>query len=308
MATMERKRKADQGRSQRGGDQKRDDEKDNITVKQGRGLRDVGRPRRSEKAQLNIPNPPRVRRKDPLPPLQRVPRGGRFRDNDARSMVEMHRSSPIDVDHQRTSLTATHNAITCFFHKDDDYVSKPIKIVIHPKKYRKLETVTRDLSDNMKELPFGVRSIFTPRAKHRVHNLEDFTNDGHYICSSNRRFAKGLDLARIHPQHVWHNMRPDSGRHALSRILQDIELRSGKRRTVSRPGYDLTSVYTRNPPKKITVMKNGEPDIKHTVLLNRRTAQTFEQVLKTLSDLFSTAARKLYTLEGAVVRYIYFFL
>lgn len=301
MATVERKRKADTEK-QRPLDQRWRDEKENAKQKPGREPRDGARPKRDDRGPQNGPNPPRVRRKE-LPPVRPPPRG-RARMGETRSLVEMRRSSPVDVDHQRTSLTATQNAITCFFHKDDDYTAKPVKIVIHPKKYRKLETVTRDLSDTMKELPFGVRSIFTPRAKHRIHNLEDFTNDGHYICSSNRKFARGLDVSRVQPQHVWHNLRPDSGRRVLNRLLHEIELRSAKKRGGSRPGYDLTNVYTRIPPKKLTVMKNGEPDIKHCVLLNRRTAQTFEQVLKTLSELFFFAVRKLYTIEGNVVSYL----
>ena len=301
MATVERKRKAEPGKPPRGPNQKPNDEKENVTLKPGRGLRDVGRVKRTERDQPNGPNPPRVRRRE-LPPV-RPPRG-RAREGETRSLVEMRRSSPVDVDYHRTSLTATHNAITCFFHKDDDYLSRPVKLVIHPKKYRKLEIVTRDLSDTMKEdLPFGVRSIHTPGAKHRVRTLEDFTNDGHYICSSNRRVARGLDIARVQPRRVWHHERPDSGRRVLNKLLHEIELHSAKHKTGSRPGYDLANVYTRNPPKTLTVMKNGEPDIKHTVLLNRRTAKTFEQVLTQLSELFFFAVRKLYTIEGRVVRY-----
>ena len=300
MASVERKRKADNERPAKPLDQRWKDEKEGAARKAVGRNRDTRGPQKDERGQANGPYPPRGRRRE-LPPV-RPPRG-RIRpgDRDTRSLVEMRRSSPVDVDHHRTSLTATHNAITCFFHKDDDYTSKPVKLVIHPKKYRKLETVTRDLSDNMKELPFGVRSIFTPRAKHRVHNLEDFTNDGHYVCSSNRKFARGIDVGRLQPQHVWHNLRPESGRRVLNKLLHDVELRSAKRKPGTRPGYDLTTVYTRNPPKKVTVMKNGEPDVKHTVLLNRRTAQTFEQVLKTLSELFFFAVRKLYTIEGQVV-------
>jgi retinitis pigmentosa 1 len=219
---------------------------------------------------------------------------------ETKSMVDMGKTSPVEVDH-RSSLTATHNAKSCYFYIDNDYTFQPLKVVIHPKRYKKLETVTRDLSNRMKSLPFGVRSIYTPRGQHRVHNLEDLTQDGHYICSSNRKYAKGLDVARVHSRHVWHNLRPDSGRRVLNNLLKDADLHSAKNRAGFRPGYDLSNVYSRVPPKKTTVMKNGEPDVKHTVLFNRRTAQTFEQVLKTLSDLFQFAVRKLYTIEGVPV-------
>lgn len=243
-----------------------------------------------------VPNPPPVRRRE-LPPLHR---GGRRGEMDAKSMVDMGRSSPLEGNY-RTSLTAANNAKSCFFYIDNDYTFQPLKLVIHPKRYKKLETVTRDLSENMKRLPFGVRSIHTPRGQHRVHNLEDLTHDGHYICTSNRKYAKGMDVARVHSKFVWHSYRPESGRQRLNTLLKESDLHSAKNIGGFRPGYDLSNVYSRVPPKKTTVMKNGEPGIKHTVLLNRRTAQTFEQVLKTLSDLFPFAVRKLFTIDGMLV-------
>ncbi|XP_052774352.1 lipoxygenase homology domain-containing protein 1-like isoform X2 [Mya arenaria] len=235
-------------------------------------------------------------KKRELPPLKK----GRGRDRDTRSMMDMGRQSPPEVT-QRTSLTATNNAKTCFFYIDNDYTFPPLKMVIHPKKHKRLETVSRDLSVRMKNLPFGVRSIYTPRGQHRVHNLEDLTQDGQYVCSSNRKFARGMDVARVVSKQVWHHQRPDSGRKNLNNLLKDFEIRSAKHRAGFRPGYDLSNVYSRLPPKKTTVMKNGEPDVKHTLLLNRRTAQTFEQVLTTLSDLFQFAVMKLFTIDGTVV-------
>lgn len=245
----------------------------------------------------NVPNPPPGRKKD-LPPLRRG--GKRGGELETKSMVDMGKSSPVDVAN-RTSLTATYNAKCCFFYVENDYTFQPIKVVIHPKKYKRLDTVTRDLSVKMKSLPFGVRSIHTPRGQHRCHNLEDLTNEGQYVCSSNRKYCKGMDVARIQPRHVWHNIRPDSGRRYLNNILKEPDISSAKYRAGLRPGYDLSNVYSRAPPKKTVVMKNGDPDKKHTLLLNRRTAQTFEQVLKTLSDLFQFAVRKLYTIEGRPV-------
>jgi hypothetical protein len=174
--------------------------------------------------------------------------------------------------------------------------------VIHPRRYKKLDTVARDLSVRMKRLPFGVRSIHTPRGQHRIYNLEDLTNDGHYVCSSNRKHAKGMDVQRVNARKVWHNIRPDSGRRNLAGLLRDTDMSSAKFRGVGfRPGYDLSRVYTRVTPKTTTVMKNGDPDTKHSVLLNRRTAQTFEQVLGDLSETFKFAVRKLYTIDGEPV-------
>ena len=63
----------------------------------------------------------------------------------------------------------------------------------------------------------------------------------------------------------------------------------------------MADAYNRAQPKKITVLKNGEPTIHHVVLINRRTAQQFEQILSDISGMFSIAVRKLYTVEGRKV-------
>jgi len=265
-----------------------------AVVPKGRG---AGRGRKGAGEDPDSQHPPAPGRRAPkeLPPVKA---GGRPK-RQAQSMIEIRKPPPELAN--RPSLTATNNAKSCFFYIDNDYTFPPIKMVIHPKKHKRLDTVSRDLSVRMKRLPFGVRSIYTPRGQQRVHTLEDLTQDGHYICSSNRKFAKGMDVARVVQTRVWHNVRPDSGKKDYNNLLKDFELRSAKNRAGFRPGYDLSNVYSRIPPKKTIVMKNGEPDVKHTLLLNRRTAQTFEQVLKTLSDLFQFAVMRLYTIEGKPV-------
>ncbi|KAL4236123.1 retinal rod cell development [Mactra antiquata] len=232
-------------------------------------------------------------RKKDLPPIKR---GGQ---TDNRSLVEFSRNSPVEDN--RKSLTATHDAKSCYFYVDNDYQFQPVRIVIHPRRYKKLATVSSDLSWKMKNLPRGVRSIHTPRGQHRVHTLEDLTHDGKYVCSSKHRMSRPMDVNCVCPKKIWHHMRPDSGQRTLNYMLKDVELRSAHNRASFRPGYDLSKFYSKTVPKKTTVMKNGEPAMKHTVLLNRRTAQTFEQVLLTLSDLFPFAVRKIYTMEGVPI-------
>lgn len=64
----------------------------------------------------------------------------------------------------------------------------------------------------------------------------------------------------------------------------------------------MAYAYNRNAPKKITCLKNGDPVQRHIVLINRRTAQTFEQILSDLSGMFQFAVRKLYAIDGTRVR------
>ena len=64
----------------------------------------------------------------------------------------------------------------------------------------------------------------------------------------------------------------------------------------------MANAYNRSLPKKITVLRNGEPTQRHILLINRRTAQTFDQILSDLSEMFQTAIRRLHTMEGRKVR------
>lgn len=69
----------------------------------------------------------------------------------------------------------------------------------------------------------------------------------------------------------------------------------------------MAEAYNRTQPKKLTVLKNGDPAVRHVVLINRRTAQTFEQILSDLSGMFGLAVRKLYTMEGKAVSWFYLY-
>lgn len=83
--------------------------------------------------------------------------------------------------------------------------------------------------------------------------------------------------------------------------FQEHEFRDKARyvgRRYSTRDQRMAHAYNRNPTKKITVLKNGEPKIRHVVLINRHTAQKFEQILTDISDMFGKAIWKLYTVDG----------
>ena len=51
-------------------------------------------------------------------------------------------------------------------------------------------------------------------------------------------------------------------------------------------------------------MMNGDPQSKHMMLLNRRTAQSFEDVLADISETFKLPIRRLCTADGKKVKYV----
>jgi len=70
-------------------------------------------------------------------------------------------------------------------------------------------------------------------------------------------------------------------------------------------GVDMSFVY----PRLVTILRNGgRPRRAVTVVLNKRTAQTFEQVLRDISQailLDSGAVKRIYTLDGQPVWFFY---
>ncbi|GFR86808.1 lipoxygenase-like protein domain-containing protein 1 [Elysia marginata] len=200
----------------------------------------------------------------------------------------------------RKVIAEPSKAKNCFFYKDGDTKFRAVKICIHPRRYQRMEALITELSAKVK-LPFGVRSIFTPRGRDMVTSLEKLENGESYVCSPMRHQARGLDPTKVIPPPRWYYDKPPSGTKQLSHLLQEFEFEDRSRFVGRRyPNRDarMADAYNRAQPKKITVLKNGEPTIHHVVLINRRTAQMFEQILSDISGMFSMAVRKLYTVEG----------
>ncbi|XP_061166198.1 lipoxygenase homology domain-containing protein 1-like [Saccostrea echinata] len=251
----------------------------------GDGAKDRN-PKRAQKAEAKDVKPPTERKKP------------KHVGNDSKSVVEMGTRKDTVSPNLRSSQTAGNDTKTCYFFKDEDYRFPGVKIALNPRKYKKFDTLCLELSRKIPGLGFGVRSVTTPTGHTRISNLDALTHEGKYICSSSRVHVRGLDMSRVGGREVWHFARPPSGRRLLNQILrEDGEFREPRFKKSKKP-YDMATVYNRNQPKKITVLKNGDPTYRHVLLLNRRTAQQFEQVLYDLSEMFKFAVRKLCTTEG----------
>lgn len=265
-------------------DTKKPDEKKFIAADGGDEVK--GRnPKRGQKAETKDAKPPTERKKP------------KHVGTDSRSVVEMGNEKE-DTANLRSSMTAGNDTKTCFFYKDEDYRFPGVKIALNPRKYKKFDTLCLELSRKIPGLGFGVRSITTPTGRTRISNLDALTHEGKYVCSSSRVMVHGLDMNRIGGRDVWHYARPPSGRRVLNQILrEEVDFKEPRFKKSKKP-YDMATVYNKSQPKKITVLKNGDPTYRHVVLLNRRTAQQYEQVLHDLSEMFKFAVRKLCTTEG----------
>lgn len=131
-------------------------------------------------------------------------------------------------------------------------------------------------------LPFGVRTVTTPRGTHTIKHLEQLQDGGCYLCSD-RRQAKpiNMELASRRPG-VWyhHSRRPQ------------------------RP-----ETFSATPPghlpyrqRRILLVKNSEPGMRRSVVLSRSSTRSLRAFLDEVSEVMQFHVRKLYTAEGRRVR------
>ncbi|XP_018580786.1 retinitis pigmentosa 1-like 1 protein [Scleropages formosus] len=169
-----------------------------------------------------------------------------------------------------------------FFKSGDDQFGG-VRMAIHKRSFKSFDALLDDLSQRV-PLPFGVRTITTPRGIHSISHLEQLEDGGCYLCSD-RRHVKPINIeaAGKRPT-VWHH-----------RHLHNI------RRKPSRPEEAPTAHsshrYPRHP-KRIVLVKNNDPAVRRSIILSRRTARSLRVFMEEVSELMQCHIRKLYTLEG----------
>ncbi|XP_071964229.1 uncharacterized protein [Antedon mediterranea] len=182
------------------------------------------------------------------------------------------------------------------FFKSGDSNFGGLQLAVSKRKYGSFDGLLNDLTTKV-SLPYGVRTIHTPGGIHGVHSLEDFEDGKSYVVSSSRK-KKPMDLGRVHKPRAWHNSRLMSPQESILKgsPTRSLSPRSSPDRTDGK--QDQSPTRLPRTPKKIMVMRNGDVHTKHMMLMNRRTAQSFEDVLADISDIFKTPVKKLYSSEG----------
>lgn len=136
-------------------------------------------------------------------------------------------------------------------------------------------------------LPFGVRTVTTPRGTHTINHLEQLQDGGCYLCSD-RRQTKPLDMELVSKQpNIWyhHSHRPH------------------------RPDFAPTMPPGHVPhrqQRRILLVKNSDPGMRRSVVLSRRSARSLKAFLDEVSEVMQFHVRKLYTAEGRRVRAVFF--
>lgn len=181
------------------------------------------------------------------------------------------------------------------FYKSGDSKFLGHRIVITARTFKTFDSLLDALSKKV-PLPFGVRTITTPRGIHLVKALEDLQDGGAYVCSDQKR-VKPLNLDEVNRRQVpWNTTRPVS---AGRRRHKELRLGLfGKRNDLANRPAKITERVAVRTPKKLEVLKNRDPSVRRTIVLQRRTAPTFDALLDYLSQILQFPVLKLYSTDG----------
>ncbi|XP_077410114.1 uncharacterized protein LOC144040129 [Vanacampus margaritifer] len=190
----------------------------------------------------------------------------------------------------RTFGTPRHASVTnpilskrvCFYKSGDPQFSG-LRMVVNSRTFKTFDALLDSLSKKV-PLPFGVRNITTPRGVHAINTLDELEDGKSYICSDNRK-VKPINLALARRKLApWYHARPVSSRR---RNLQRARALPGRQEPML--------VHT---PKRLVVFRNGDPSVKHTVVLQKRSTTTFEWILEYISEMMQFHVVKLHTADG----------
>ncbi|XP_053353531.1 oxygen-regulated protein 1 [Clarias gariepinus] len=181
----------------------------------------------------------------------------------------------------------------CFYKSEDPHFSGHW-LVINSRKFKTFDALLDALSSKV-PLPFGVRTITTPKGRHTIQSLDQLQHGASYMCSDQRK-VKPLNLDEIKRTHApWNSVRPSStGRQGRRGLIRQLV----KKNEVGRMAKKSDSSVTVWTSKRMVVFKNRDPSTKHVVVLQRRTAPNFEALLEYLSQVMQFPVVKLYTANG----------
>ncbi|KAI4813534.1 hypothetical protein KUCAC02_002773 [Chaenocephalus aceratus] len=218
----------------------------------------------------------------------RAPRGGRLN-----GLPSPTHSAHCSFYRTRTlqALTNEKKAKKVRFYRNGDRYFKGIVYAVATDRFRTFDALladlTRSLSDHI-NLPQGVRFIFTVDGDRKICSMDELEEGESYVCASENVYKKVDYTKNVNPN--WSvNVK------ASAKNLQAFGARGGN----GGEGKDFVR------PKLVTVMRSGvKPRKAVRVLLNKKTAHSFDQVLTDITEaikLESGAVKRIYTLDGKQV-------
>ena len=191
-------------------------------------------------------------------------------------------------------LQAEKKAKKVRFYRNGDRFFKGMIYAVPPERFRTFESLLAELTSSpvcdKNIMPNGVRCVFSVDGSRKITSVDEMVEGENYVCASTNSFRK-IDYPRSNAPTWIPNTKPPHG-------------------SASSPQNHLgdeSKEYIR--PKLITVIRNGaRPRKAVRILLNRKTAHCFDQVLTDITEaikLETGACRKIFTLDGKQVSLFY---
>ncbi|KAK3100502.1 hypothetical protein FSP39_021014 [Pinctada imbricata] len=183
------------------------------------------------------------------------------------------------------------------FYRNGDRFFKGIVYAVSSERFRTFESLMADLTSSpvcdKNVLPSGVRHIFNAETGRKIRSLHELEEGESYVCASTDVF-KDVDYnsPKSNPNWISQNKTPKDVDPILAGLTKTATFED-----------DYSKHYIK--PKLVTIIRNGpKPRKAVRVLLNKKTAHSFDQVLTDITEaikLDSGAVRKIYTLDGRPV-------
>ncbi|KAF7661829.1 hypothetical protein LDENG_00251920 [Lucifuga dentata] len=209
------------------------------------------------------------------------------------------------------ALTSEKRAKKVRFYRNGDRYFKGLVYAVSSDRFRSYDALlmelTRSLADNL-HLPQGVRTIYTIDGS-KITSMDELVEGECYVCASNEPYRK-VEYSKI----AIPSWKPGAASGAASGTgtvgsgsTWSSAASSGtsagggvqKERPESREGRESKDFIK---PKLVTVIRSGvKPRKAVRILLNKKTAHSFNQVLADITEaikLDSGAVKRLYTLDG----------
>ncbi|XP_014707575.2 retinitis pigmentosa 1-like 1 protein [Equus asinus] len=191
-----------------------------------------------------------------------------------------HRGCLLPSVARTPSVTQITPAKKITFLKRGDPRFAGVRLAVHQRNFKSFGSLMDELSQRV-PLSFGVRSVTTPRGLHGLSALEQLEDGGCYLCSDKK------------PPKTPNGPGQPQGR-SPSQQLQDFEGRCEV------PGTS-SSCSGLKAPRRIILVKNGDPRVQQTVVLSHRNTRNLMAFLSKASSLLHFPVKQVYTTSGKKV-------
>ncbi|XP_056305804.1 serine/threonine-protein kinase DCLK2-like [Danio aesculapii] len=196
------------------------------------------------------------------------------------------------------ALSSEKRAKKVRFYRNGDRYFKGLVYAVSSDRFRSMDALlaelTRALADNL-HLPQGVRNIYTADGAKKISSLEELAEGESYVCASNEPYRKVDYTKNVNPN--WGSRMAGAGP-----VVAAGPVGGAVRPTVQRIAGESRESKDYIKPKLVTVIRSGvKPRKAVRILLNKKTAHSFEQVLADITEaikLDSGVVKRLYTLDG----------